>query len=174
MRHGAHTTLREGPCCRRRPYPTRRSPAHNLTTAPHAQLQVTSSCGPRGLCNPPSVTTMDETLCLCRNSIGCCISQSKRRLPRCTTASGSPLILNQRHEGICVCIQSWANSGHHAAPHGEAFGWPSELGGPEQKHIGPRARARTLAHALELPCTRPERVSGHKTERHFISRAAPG
>lgn len=36
-------------------------PAHNLITTPHAHLQVISSCGPRGLCDPLSVTTKDKT-----------------------------------------------------------------------------------------------------------------
>ena len=59
-------------------------PAHGLTTAPHAQVQVISSCGTRGLCNAASVTTKDETLCPCSQSIRSCISRTQGRLPRCT------------------------------------------------------------------------------------------
>lgn len=54
-------THRSPAACQGRPCLRASLPAHNLITTPHAHLQVISSCGPRGLCDPPSVTTMDKT-----------------------------------------------------------------------------------------------------------------
>lgn len=95
-----------------RPYPTHRSaallgqpgeraslPAHSLTAAPHAQTQVISSCGPRGLYNPPSVTTKDETFWPLPPLHWLLHISNPERMPRCTTSSGSSLIFIQRHEG---------------------------------------------------------------------------
>lgn len=131
---GCTTSLHEGSAAARNP--THRSPialpgqahvcvpslpAHNLTTTPHAQLQVTGSCGPRGLCDPPSVTTTDKTFsapAAAPLAAAYRKTQKEKRLPRCTTASGSSLILS-----------SGMKDGEYAYIHGHTRGINAALHG---------------------------------------------
>lgn len=101
---------------RRRPYPTRRSPAHkpgNRTSRAAAADQLVWSPWPlrpavrdhKGR-DPLPLPQLHWLLHIAKQETAATLYNCIRVSP----------YLNQRHEGLCVCIQSWANSGHHAAP----------------------------------------------------------
>lgn len=94
----------------------------------------------------PSVTTEDETLCLCRNSIGCCISQTKRRLPRCTTTSGSPLILTSGMKDAVFAYNHGPTRGVMQRLKSRRSAGQVSWGPRADMCAGQRAQARTLAH----------------------------